>query len=145
MSRFFTREQAERLLPEVEASIREAIHLKREHSESETFLQETAQRIMLLGGVRIDREKMARQRARHETSAAGLKQSVEKIHGFGCLIKDLDIGLVDFPTLLNGREVYLCWKLGEPAIDYWHGTDEGFRGRKRIDREFLEKHRGDAA
>ena len=51
--------------------------------------------------------------------------------------------LVDFPTLFKGVEVYLCWKLGEPAIDFWHGIDEGFRGRKPIDKEFLDHHRGD--
>jgi hypothetical protein len=144
MSRFFTRAQAERLLPELEAAIREAIYLKRENKESEAVLQEAAQRIMLLGGVRIDREKMVHQRARRETSAAALKQAIERVHGFGCMVKDLDIGLVDFPTLLRGEEVYLCWKLGESAIDYWHGIDEGFRGRKRIDQEFLDNHRGDS-
>jgi hypothetical protein len=60
-------------------------------------------------------------------------------------VKDLDIGLVDFPTTFNGVEVYLCWKLGEPGIEFWHGVEEGFRGRKPIDREFLENHRGDRA
>ena len=56
----------------------------------------------------------------------------------GCLIKDLDIGLIDFPTTYRGEEVYLCWKLGEPGIEYWHGVDEGFRGRKPIDQDFLD-------
>jgi hypothetical protein len=61
------------------------------------------------------------------------------------VVKDLDIGLIDFPTLFHGVEVYLCWKLDEPAIEFWHGVDEGFRGRKAIDRDFRDNHRGDSS
>ena len=59
----------------------------------------------------------------------------------GAQIKDLDIGLIDFLTMYRGREVLLCWKLGEEGIGYWHGTEEGFRGRKPIDDEFREHRR----
>jgi hypothetical protein len=52
--------------------------------------------------------------------------------------------LIDFPALYQGREVLLCWKLGEDRIAFWHGVDEGFRGRKPIDDEFRENHRGDS-
>jgi hypothetical protein len=45
--------------------------------------------------------------------------------------------------LLHGEEVYLCWKLGESAIHFWHGVHEGFRGRKPIDQEFIEHHQGE--
>jgi hypothetical protein len=58
------------------------------------------------------------------------------------MVKDLDIGLIDFPTLFRGREVYLCWRMGETGIRYWHG-EEGFRGRKEIDRDFLDNHSAD--
>jgi hypothetical protein len=61
----------------------------------------------------------------------------------GVLVKDLDTGLVDFPTLFRGVEVYLCWKLGENGIEFWHGVEEGFRGRKSIDQDFLDHHEGD--
>lgn len=144
MGKFFTRDQAERLLPDVEAALREALFLKQEHSEAEHTLRQEAQRIMMAGGVRVDRARFVHQRARKETSAAGLRQAIERIQEFGCLVKDLDIGLIDFPTLFHGREVYLCWKLGESRIEFWHGVDEGFRGRKAIDAEFLAHHRGDA-
>jgi hypothetical protein len=56
------------------------------------------------------------------------------------VVKDLDTGLLDFPTLYQGREVYLCWRLGESQINYWHGVDEGFAGRKAIDDDFLANH-----
>ena len=47
-------------------------------------------------------------------------------------LKDPFIGLIDFPCLMDGREVYLCWRLGEPELAHWHELDSGFAGRKRI-------------
>jgi hypothetical protein len=67
---------------------------------------------------------------------------VEKLEEAGVVVKDLDIGLVDFPTLYRGEEVYLCWRMDEPDIDYWHGVHEGFAGRKEIDQTFVDNHRG---
>ena len=72
-----------------------------------------------------------------------LREAIEQMQELGCVIKDLDTGLLDFPTLFRGKEVYLCWKLGEPSIGFWHGVDEGFRGRKPIDQDFLDHHEGD--
>jgi hypothetical protein len=63
----------------------------------------------------------------------------------GVLIKDLEVGLVDFPTLFRGEEVYLCWRMDEADIDHWHGIHEGFAGRRPIDRHFLDNHRGENA
>jgi hypothetical protein len=47
-------------------------------------------------------------------------------------VKDIDAGLVDFKTLINGREACLCWRVGEPEVAYWHGVNEGFANRKRL-------------
>lgn len=80
-----------------------------------------------------------------ESSARQLHSAFERIQTFGCLVKDLDIGLLDFPTKYHRKEVYLCWRLGEERIEFWHGIDEGFRGRKPIDAEFLANHEGDAS
>ncbi len=143
MTRRFTLTQAERLLPEIEQSIRRAIELRADYTKAESSLRDASKRIMMLGGSRVDPHEFLGLRARRDTSGAALKDAVEHIHEFGCLVKDLEMGLVDFPTLLRGEEVYLCWKLGEPAIRYWHGVREGYRGRKPIDREFLEQHCGD--
>lgn len=69
-----------------------------------------------------------------------LVQDFEKLDGLvhqildtGVLIKDVNIGLLDFPALRNGREVYLCWQYGEDDIAYWHEVDAGFAGRQSID------------
>lgn len=145
MSRRFTLEEAESLLPEIEKSLREANSLKSAFDQAQRELQAITQRVIMLGGVLLDREATQLIRMRAETSAERLKAAISSIQETGCIIKDLDIGLVDFPTLFHGEEVYLCWKLGEPGIGFWHGTDEGFAGRKPIDAEFRESHRGDAA
>jgi len=62
-----------------------------------------------------------------------ISDSVEAIQEMGVLVKDLDVGLCDFPYLLDGRVVYLCWKLGEPEIRYWHEVEDGFNGRQPIE------------
>ena len=97
------------------------------------------------GGVVVDRAAVLQNRAQRDRHGEALKTAIEKIQEYGCVIKDLDIGLVDFPTLFRGQEVYLCWKMGESGIGYWHGVEEGFAGRKPIDRDFLDNHQGDFA
>jgi len=62
-----------------------------------------------------------------------ISDSVETLQEMGVLVKDLDIGLCDFPYLLDGRVVYLCWKLGEPDIRYWHEVEDGYAGRRPIE------------
>ncbi len=143
MPRFFTIHQAERLLPEVESTIREAIAAKSGYEQAEEEMQNFSRRIMMLGGVVVDHTKVLEHRDRRESSALLLKAAMEKIEEIGCLVKDLDIGLIDFPTLLHGEEVYLCWKLGESGIHYWHGVHEGFQGRKAVDQAFLANHQGE--
>lgn len=143
MPRLFTLDQAQKLLPGVESALREAIALKSEYQAAEVERQEFSRRIGLLGGVVVDHSGLTEQKRRRESAAQQLRAVLEKIQEFGCLVKDLDIGLVDFPTSYNGVEVYLCWKLGESGIHYWHGIDEGFRGRKPIDQQFLEQHKGE--
>ena len=145
MSRRFTLHAAERLLPGIENELRGAIASKAAFEEAQNELQAIAQRVMILGGVLVDRDKINQHKLRRDQQGQNLKTAVENIQEMGCIIKDLDIGLVDFPTLFRGEEVYLCWKLGEPAIEFWHGIHEGFAGRKPIDEEFRETHRGDAA
>lgn len=69
----------------------------------------------------------------HDLQAELLK-TIDAIQQHGCIVKDLDLGLVDFPALRGGQLVNLCWKMDEPAISFWHGTEEGFSSRKSISR-----------
>ncbi len=143
MPRLFRLDEAQRLLAELEPALRTIASLKKSFDELDLELRACAERIALLGGAFVQREELAVKRRRRDSLANTLRDSIEAVQQHGCLIKDLDEGLVDFPTLFRGEEVYLCWKLGEPAIEFWHGTSEGFRGRKPIDKEFLENHEGE--
>jgi hypothetical protein len=144
MPRFFTLDQAHRTLPRVEESVRLAIGLKGDYQSAEDQLREVNRKLMVSGGMIVDRERIANLRNTREEAASSLSAALEAIQEFGCIVKDLDVGLLDFPTLYKGREVCLCWRLGESRIEFWHGIEEGFRGRKPIDDEFLQNHRGDA-
>ena len=145
MSRRFTLAEAQSLIPQVDALLREAVSLKSDFQEAEQAIHSIAQRVTLMGGMMVDRERAIDSKQRRDEIAGKLRAAIERVQEFGCVVKDLDTGLVDFPTLLRGTEVYLCWKLGEPRIAFWHGVDEGFRGRKAIDQDFLDHHRGDRA
>ena len=132
------------MLPEVEQALRDALFHKSEYQSAEEGLSSSTQRIRMAGGSRVNPGPILAMRARRDTSAAALREIFERVEELGVLIKDLDIGLIDFLTNYHGHEVCLCWKLGEDRIGFWHGIEEGFRGRKPIDDEFLQNHRGDA-
>jgi hypothetical protein len=65
--------------------------------------------------------------------AGEITGAIERVNGFGCLVKDVDTGLVDFYALQDGEPVFLCWQFGEPYVSHWHGLEEGFRGRKPLE------------
>jgi hypothetical protein len=67
-----------------------------------------------------------------QEASAELVAVVEELHGLGVQVKDLDRGLVDFPCVHRGREILLCWELGEDEVAYWHGADEGYAGRRPL-------------
>ena len=65
--------------------------------------------------------------------ARELQDVVEELTSIGVQLKDADAGLLDFPALREGEEVLLCWRVGEPAVEWYHGLEDGFPGRRRID------------
>lgn len=143
MSKRFTLAEAQSLVPRLETTLRDAVALKTEFDEADTAVRGFLDRVNMLGGMMVDRERVRGTRERRDSLAQRLKTAIEQVQEFGCVVKDLDMGLIDFPTLFRGVEVCLCWKLGEARIEYWHGMEEGFRGRKPIDEDFLRHHRGD--
>jgi hypothetical protein len=142
MPRYFTLRQAELLLPEVGRLLDGALRAKQRYEELDGELKEVARSVFLAGGMRLDPARLGALKEERDVMADALREPLESIANLGVLIKDLDIGLVDFPTLYRGREVLLCWRLGEEGISFWHGLEEGFRGRKPIDHDFLEHHDG---
>jgi hypothetical protein len=140
--KFFTLPEAEGQLAEVERLVRNLKSLKQSYEEAEAGLSEIGHRITMTGGMIPPRGQVKMLHHQKDANTRGLKIATEKIEAIGCQLKDLESGLVDFPTLYRNKEVYLCWKLGESGIGYWHHTEDGFRGRRKIDGEFLKNHRG---
>ena len=62
-----------------------------------------------------------------------VRKTLTGLQELGLVIRDLDRGLVDFPAIIDGREVYLCWELGEAEIEYWHDLESGYGGRRRLE------------
>jgi hypothetical protein len=141
--RYFTLDQARQLISTADRLLRQAIALKQEHERAGEEIEGINRKVAMMGGMYVDRQHYAGLRARVDATSMRLKELFEEIEEVGFQVKDLDIGLIDFPTLYRGEEVCLCWKLGESDIEFWHGSSEGFRGRKPIDQEFLDQHRGD--
>jgi hypothetical protein len=131
--RMFTLTEAERARQELEPVLVEAMDSRKKLSGLENQLNAVSARIMMMGGVLVPYEKLAAVRMEHNQLSESLKSAVGRILETGCIIKDLDIGLLDFPAVINNQEVYLCWKLGEDRIRFYHRQDEGFAGRKPLD------------
>jgi hypothetical protein len=111
---FFTPRHADEVLPEVRNTVQRVIAIKNETDGLTDDDQMT--------------EAMER-----------LEKEVKKLEELGCVLKDMSIGLVDFPAVRLGERVWLCWKLGEENIAFWHSQHEGFAGRKSVvEKEFYD-------
>jgi hypothetical protein len=131
--RTFTLEEAQSMLPVLEGLVRTAIEGKKVMDDVDGEFQALAHRVFLAGGLLVNVAHFARRRAERDKALQRVKDAVHEIDAIGVQVKDLDIGLLDFPCLVNGETVLLCWKLGEKCITHWHGTNEGFAARKPID------------
>lgn len=141
--RYFTLEEAEQLLPAIEQHLRDALFHKAEYEQAHQELERLVNRIRMSGGARVNPGTHLELRARRDSHVKTLKTALEAIEETGAMVKDLDIGLLDFMSRYQEQDVCLCWKLGEDGITWWHGETEGFRGRKPIDDDFRANHRGD--
>ena len=140
-TRTFTLEESRMLLPVLESLLRTAIDGKKLIEEVDAELEALGHRIFLNGGTFLNIPKLARRKAERERTLQRVKDAVAEIHATGVQVKDLDIGLLDFPCEVEGEIILLCWKFGEKEITHWHGTEEGFAGRKPID-ERIERAKG---
>jgi hypothetical protein len=131
--RTFTLDEAQSLLPVLESLLRTSSDGKKLIESVDAELQETAHRVFLSGGMFLNIVHLARRKAEREKSIRRVRDAMAEIDAIGVQVKDLDIGLLDFPCKVDGKIVLLCWKLGEEGITHWHGTEEGFAGRKPID------------
>lgn len=138
-AKYFTLEEAQSLLPVLEALLKRGIDAKRSLEAIQEEVQALSRRIFLAGGMLLDVEEAGRRRAALDSHMQQAKDSLSEIEAIGVQVKDLDTGLLDFPCLLDGEVVLLCWKMGEVRIEFWHTLDAGFRGRQPVDDRFKAK------
>jgi hypothetical protein len=131
--RTFTLDEALSLLPVLESLLRTAIAGKKVMEEVEAEQQALSRRIFLNGGTLVDIVPVARRKADRFKAEQRAKDALAEIDSIGVQVKDIDIGLLDFPCEVEGQIVLLCWRMEEKSITHWHGTQEGFAGRKPID------------
>jgi hypothetical protein len=140
-TRTFTLDEAQDLLPVLESLLRSAIDGKHLIESVDAEFQATAHKIFLSGGMSLNVVHLAGRKAQREKAIQRLKDAMAEIDAMGVEVKDLDIGLLDFPCEVDGQIVLLCWKLGEKAITHWHGVSEGFAGRKPVDERISKAKR----
>ncbi|MGA3349010.1 MAG: DUF2203 domain-containing protein [Candidatus Sulfotelmatobacter sp.] len=139
--RTFTLDEALTLLPVLESLLRTSIGGKQLMEEIEGEMQALGHRIFLNGGTHVDIVSVAQRKAERGKAEQRAKDALAEIDSIGVQVKDLDIGLLDFPCEVEGEIVLLCWKMGEKSITHWHGTSEGFAGRKLIDERIARSKR----
>ena len=128
----FNLQEAEELIPQLTVWLTEAMTHRHRIRDIEKELAEVQSRILMRGGVIAPHAKLAERRLERERYVAPLREALERIADTGCLLKDLDMGLLDFPSIVGEEPGLLCWKLGEERIRYWHRADEGFAGRRLL-------------
>ena len=140
-SRTFTLDEAQDLLPVLESLLRTSIDGKQFIESVDAEFQALAHKIFLNGGMSLNVVQLASRKAEREKTFQRVRDAMAEIDAIGVQVKDLDIGLLDFPCEVDGRVVLLCWKLGEKSITHWHDTSEGFAGRKPVDERISKARR----
>ncbi len=128
--RHFSVEQADQLIPRLTTILGELTTLNTEHERLQRQLVELGLKTQsnghglegMAGKIRLEMQRIASQ----------MKERIERVHSLGCDLKDVAQGLIDFRTVIGGTEVYLCWKLGEERIEWWHELNAGFSGRQPL-------------
>ena len=131
--KLFSLTEAERLRIQLEPILIEAMESQRKLSGYDEQLGTLAERIQRSGGLQVPYERTAKLRIERNRLHDSVESALEKIQATGCVVKDLSVGLLDFPARIDNQDVYLCWKLGEDRIRFYHRQDEGFAGRKPLD------------
>ena len=129
--RYFTLEEANRAVDELRPVVEQLVETRGRFLTAQAQRADLTERAGSNGGD-LTPTDFAEVEELLEQEATTLAVCIERIQAAGAQVKDLDEGLLDFPSLMDGEEILLCWRLGEDEIGYWHGPDEGFAGRKPV-------------
>jgi hypothetical protein len=130
--RLFTPREANSALDEVRPVAERLVALRARMRE---LAEAQGENILAIGGNGVGYAATDLKAARSELEqlADQVGAAVSELEGAGVVVKDLDLGLLDFPGMRDGEEIELCWQVGEDAVGYWHPLEAGYRGRKPID------------
>jgi hypothetical protein len=137
MFRIFTPQEANRALPEVKQMFRSIVSQK----DYVVSLQEELQQIESLSSL----EKLIKKKQQLNAAVSKLYKLIELLENLGVLIKSVDEGVLDFPSVRFDEDVLLCWKFGETEVRFWHNRDEGFTDRKSLAPAGLRAEESDLA
>jgi hypothetical protein len=124
MTKYFTPEEANRALPQVRLLVAQVMQARKAIIAAQPELWPVLEKSIGNGGSKKAGELLA--------EFQRVEQGLKSLQAIGCVVKDMSIGLVDFPALHDGREVLLCWKFDEPEVMFWHDLQSGYQGRKRL-------------
>jgi len=119
------------MLATVRPLVERMVEAKRALDEAQAGADDVSTRISGNGGG-LPPARLAEMHDEVALRATELARAVDALQDLGVLVKDLDSGLVDFPSVRDGEEVLLCWRLGEDEVAFWHGYDDGFAGRRPL-------------
>ncbi len=123
--RFFTVSEANQLIPFLTKKLKSLQRVGRALQDVSEAVAPDSQDIAWSGGIPVEPQ--------YFQLLSGFQSDLGDICAEGCQIKDVESGLIDFPTVWAGREVYLCWQLGESEVSHWHEVEAGFSGRQALE------------
>ncbi|MGI0102618.1 MAG: DUF2203 domain-containing protein [Nitrosotalea sp.] len=130
----FTLKEANAMLPSIIRKFKDLINLKNEATRIQTEIETNPKYMASFKEYALKKQEL-------NTAISSFYKAIEDMESSGVILKSIDDGLLDFPSLRFNEEIWLCWKEGETEIKFWHGKDEGFNGRKPIESVDLEKLR----
>jgi len=130
----FTLKEANAMLPSVIKKFKNIVNLKNDLIRIQSELESNPKYMSSFKDYVLKKQEM-------NSAISNFYKAIEDLENAGVVIKSVDEGLLDFPSLMFNEEIWLCWKEGETEIKFWHGKDEGFNGRKPVENVDLEKLR----
>lgn len=122
-SRHYTRDEAQALLPQIKGWLKKLTHLDERLQKAAARVEQLVRNGYDRGGTTVE-EYLELQ--------VGCLEIMANFEQRQIIVKDVQRGLVDFPAVVGGREVFLCWEQGEERIEFWHDIDDGYAGRERL-------------
>jgi hypothetical protein len=130
----FTLKETNAMLPSVIKKFRNIVNMKNEVTRIQSEMESNSKYMSSFKDYVIKKQEL-------NSAISNFYKAIEDLESMGVIIKSIDEGLLDFPSLRFNKEMWLCWKEGETEIKFWHGKEEGFMGRKPVESVDLEKLR----